>query len=211
MQEDYPESMKHWTEVLMEKLRNPKSVRNFAVYFAIACIGVASNLFTATILRRQFGMGFGSSIILGYLTGMVVGFVLTKLFAFNARNSGNMKREAVKFFMVSMVALTVTWVFSELIKRLLDFWFGHYPTTQILLEALVGDISRMMGDVTGLPLSLSFVDRFLFSNLGGIGFGFFANFFGHKYFTFKQTGYYHRYVLRGKSKSSVSEEEKFLR
>jgi len=28
--------MKHWTEVLMEKIRNPKSVKNFAVYFIIA-------------------------------------------------------------------------------------------------------------------------------------------------------------------------------
>lgn len=185
----------------MEKLRNPKSVRNFAVYFSIACAGVASNLITATVLRREFGMGFGSSIVLGYLTGMVLGFILTKLFAFNARNSGNMTREAVKFFMVSMVALTVTWVFSELIKRILDFWFGHYPTTQALLEALVFDITRMIRDVTGVPLSLAFVDRFLFSNLGGIGFGFFANFFGHKYFTFKQTGYYHRYIVRGKARA----------
>jgi len=190
--------MKHWTEILLEKLRNPKSVRNFAVYFAIACAGVTSNIISATFLRRQFEVGFGSSIVLGYLIGMVVGFFLTKMFAFNARNSGNVTREAIKFFMVSMVALTVTWIFSELILRVLKYWFEHYPNTQFLLEALVGEFHTMTTDLTGVPISLAFIDRFLFSNLGGICFGFFANFFGHKYFTFKTTGYYHRFIKKEK-------------
>jgi putative flippase GtrA len=191
--------MEHWTEVLMEKLRNPKSVRNFAVYFFIACAGVTSNIFTSTLLRRQFDTGFGSSIVLGYLTGMVVGFVLTKLFAFNARNSGNVTREAIKFFLVSMVALTVTWIFSELILRIVNFWFGNYPNTQFLLEALVGEFSKLVEDLTGFSISLAFIDRLLFCNLGGICFGFFANFFGHKYFTFKTTGYYDRFVSKRKT------------
>jgi putative flippase GtrA len=191
--------MKHWTEVLMDKLRNPKSVKNFAVYFIIACAGVTSNIISATFLRRQFGAGFGSSIVLGYLTGMVVGFTLTKLFAFNARNSGNMTRELIKFFLVSMVALSVTWFFSEIILRIINFWFGSYPSTQFHLEALVGDVSKMVHDVIGLPLSLAFIDRLLFSNLGGICFGFFANFFGHKYFTFKTTGYYDRILTKKNS------------
>jgi putative flippase GtrA len=184
--------MKHWTEVLMEKIRNPKSVKNFAVYFVIACAGVTSNIVSATFLRRQFSVGFGSSIVLGYLTGMVVGFTLTKLFAFNARNSGNITRELIKFFMVSMVALTVTWFFSEVILRITNFWFNSYPSTQFHLEALVGDITKMVDDIVGIPLSFAFIDRLLFANLGGICFGFFANFFGHKYFTFTTTGYYDR-------------------
>lgn len=176
----------------MEKLRNPDSVRHLSVYLLIACAGVGSNVVAATLLRRQFGTGYGSSIVLGYLTGMVIGFVLTKLFAFNARNSGNVVREAIKFFMVSMVALCVTWFFSELILRLVNYYFSHYPSAQIHLEALVGDLSQLTHDITGLPLKLAFIDRQLFSHLGGIGFGFFANFFGHKYFTFKTTGVYNR-------------------
>jgi putative flippase GtrA len=191
--------MKHWTEVLMEKLRNPKSVRNFAVYFLIACAGVTSNIISATFLRRQFEVGFGSSIVLGYLTGMVVGFVLTKLFAFNARNSGNVTREAIKFFLVSMVALTVTWIFSELILRVVNTWFERYPNTQALLEALVGEVTKMTTDVSGFSISLAFIDRLLFSNLGGICFGFFANFFGHKYFTFKTTGLHEKIQQKRKS------------
>lgn len=191
--------MKHWTELLMEKLRNKESMRNFAIYFMIACAGVASNLITATYLRRQFNMGFGSSIVIGYLTGGVVGFFLTKTFAFGARNSGNTNREAIKFFMVSLIALTVTWVFSEIFLRVVDFWFGSYPTTQSLLEALVLEITRMINDISGLSISLAFVDRLLICNIGGIGVGFFANFFGHKYFTFKTTGYYDRLKERRKS------------
>jgi putative flippase GtrA len=184
--------MKHWTELLMEKLRNPTSVKNLAVYFMIACAGVSSNVVAATFLRRNFGIGYGSSIVLGYLTGMVVGFILTKLFAFNARNSGNVTREAIKFFMVSMVALCVTWFFSEMILRVVNYYFSSYPTTQVLLEALVGDLTQQIDDLTGIPIRLSFIDRQLFSHLGGICFGFFANFFGHKYFTFKTTGVYNR-------------------
>jgi len=93
-----------------------------------------------------------------------------------------------------MVALTVTWFFSEVILRVINYWFGAYPNTQFHLEALVGEITKMVDDILGIPLSLAFVDRLLFSNLGGICFGFFANFFGHKYFTFKTTGYYDRFL-----------------
>jgi putative flippase GtrA len=191
--------MKHWTEVLMEKLRNPKSVKNFAVYLSIACTGVAANIISATLLRREFGFGFGSSIVAGYLVGMVLGFVLTKLFAFNARNSGNVTREAIKFFMVSMVALTVTWLSSEMLLRISKAWFEFYPSSQYHLEGLVRDISQMLSDISGFQVSLAFIDRFLFANIGGIGFGFFANFFGHKYFTFKTTGYYDRMVEKKKA------------
>lgn len=191
--------MKHWTELLMEKLRNPTSVKNLAVYFMIACAGVTSNVVAATLLRRQFAVGYGSSIVLGYLTGMVVGFVLTKLFAFNARNSGNVTREAIKFFMVSMVALCVTWFFSEVILRFVNYYFSYYPDAQIHLEALVGDLTQVASDVTRIRIRLTFIDRQLFSHIGGICFGFFANFFGHKYFTFKTTGYYSRFLEKKKT------------
>lgn len=188
--------MKHWSEILLEKFRNPEALRNFGIYLAIACTGVASNLFTATLLRRSFGVNFGSSIVLGYFTGMVLGFFLTKAFAFGARHSGNATREALKFFMVSMVALTVTWFFSELSLRLINAWFLRVPVTQSLLEALVNETSNGFSGLLGVKISLAFIDRQLFANLGGIGFGFFANFFGHKYFTFKTTGLFERFFAR---------------
>ncbi len=193
--------MKHWSELLLEKFRNPEALRNFAVYLGIACIGVASNLITATVLRRAFEVNFGSSIVLGYLAGAVIGFFLTKAFAFNARNSGNATREAIKFFMVSMVALTVTWFFSEISLRLINAWFVRVPVTQSLLEALILETSNGFSDLLGLKMSLAFIDRQLFANLGGIGFGFFANFFGHKYFTFKSTGLFERIFTRSRQAS----------
>jgi putative flippase GtrA len=193
--------MKHWSELLLEKFRNPEALRNFAVYLGIACIGVASNLITATVLRRAFEVNFGSSIVLGYLAGAVIGFFLTKAFAFNARNSGNATREAIKFFMVSTVALTVTWFFSEISLRLINAWFVRVPVTQSLLEALIMETSNGFSDLLGLKMSLAFIDRQLFANLGGIGFGFFANFFGHKYFTFKSTGLFERIFTRSRQAS----------
>ena len=193
--------MKHWSELLLEKFRNPEALRNFVVYLGIACIGVASNLITATVLRRAFEVNFGSSIVLGYLAGAVIGFFLTKAFAFNARNSGNATREAIKFFMVSTVALTVTWFFSEISLRLINAWFVRVPVTQSLLEALIKETSNGFSDLLGLKMSLAFIDRQLFANLGGIGFGFFANFFGHKYFTFKSTGLFERIFTRSRQAS----------
>jgi hypothetical protein len=77
-----------------------------------------------------------------------------------------MTRELIKFFLVSMVALSVTWFFSEIILRIINFWFGSYPSTQFHLEALVGDVSKMVHDVIGLPLSLAFIDRLLFFKSG---------------------------------------------
>ena len=193
--------MKHWSELLLEKFRNPEALRNFTVYLGIACIGVASNLITATVLRRAFEVNFGSSIVLGYLAGAVIGFFLTKAFAFNARNSGNATREAIKFFMVSTVALTVTWFFSEISLRLINAWFVRVPVTQSLLEALILETSNGFSELLGLKMSLAFIDRQLFANLGGIGFGFFANFFGHKYFTFKSTGLFERIFIRSRQAS----------
>jgi hypothetical protein len=64
--------------------------------------------------------------------------------------------------MVSMVALSVTWFFSEVMLRVVKFLFDHYPKTQHLLEALVGEITKMSSDLTGFSFSLAFIDRFLF-------------------------------------------------
>jgi hypothetical protein len=95
-----------------------------------------------------------------------------------------------------MVALTVTWVFSEISLRVINAWFVRVPVTQSLLEALVQETSNGFSDLLGIRFSLAFIDRQLFANLGGIGFGFFANFFGHKYFTFKSTGLFERIFSR---------------
>jgi len=156
-----------------------KEVQGLAVYLIIATFGFLTNVGSRIFYSEVGGIRFGFSVILAYLTGMVVGFTLTKLFAFGARNSGNMIREMVKFSMVSAIALLVTWAFSIAFLKVFNAYFQHD-------QDFHNKIATLIIETFNIPA----INRELASHLGGTGFGFFANFFGHKFFTFRTTGYY---------------------
>ncbi|MBC7919999.1 MAG: GtrA family protein [Ferruginibacter sp.] len=139
-----------------------KPFKDFIVFFLVAFAGASVN-FSARIIYGQF-LPFNLSIVPAYLTGMIVGFVLTKRYAFNAKASGNTRREMVKFLLISLLALAVTYVTSVSVLPLLN---------------------RHLADV-----SLFF--RQTFAHVTGMGLSFLTNFFGHKLFTFKSTGFYER-------------------
>ena len=126
--------------------------------------------------------------MLAYGTGMVVGFLLTKMFAFNARASDNTQREVIKFVLVSIAALIVTLITSLLVKQIFSLYFSHNPDFHVFIAT---EVSK---------LGYSFINRELAAHLGGTAFGFFINFFGHKFFTFKETGYWDKYMVREKAK-----------
>ena len=182
--------MKHWLEYVIEKIKDPRAVKGLVVYFLIACTGFSTNVGSRIIYSEFFGIRFSLSVTLAYATGMVVGFVLTKMFAFGARNSGNTYREMVKFAMVSAVALLVTLAFSLVFLALFNWYFEYDPVNH---EFISSNIMKL-----GIPV----INRELASHLGGTGFGFFANFFGHKFFTFKSTGYYDKIKTRGNTRKS---------
>jgi putative flippase GtrA len=182
--------MKHWLEYVIEKIRDPRAVKGLVIYFLIACTGFSTNVGSRIIYSELFGIRFSLSVTLAYATGMVVGFVLTKMFAFGARNSGNTYREMVKFAMVSAVALLVTLAFSLVFLALFNWYFEYDPVNH---EFISTNIMKL-----GIPV----INRELASHLGGTGFGFFANFFGHKFFTFKSTGYYDKIKTGRKIKKS---------
>lgn len=160
--------------------RNFQRLKGFAVYFGVACVGFSVNVISRIIYSKWLGIPYSVSVTLAYLTAMVVGFVLTKMFAFGAKNSGNSKREAVKFFAVSMVALVVTLVFSQIALIINNIYIHKNPEVHEQVRQ------------TMVSLKLTVVDRELASHLFGIGFGFFANYFGHKLFTFRSTGTWDR-------------------
>jgi putative flippase GtrA len=141
--------------------KNKKHIKDLIIYFGIAAIGAAVNVSSRVLYG--FYTGFGTSIVLAYLTGMMVAFVLTKLFAFDSRKSGKVKREAVKFFMISMIAMTVTWGVSEIALRLIIHFISE------------NDLSKTLRETA--------------AHIAGMGVGFFVNFFGHKLITFKNTGF----------------------
>lgn len=95
---------------------------------------------------------------------MIVGFVLSKRYAFNAKGSGNTRREMVKFVIISLIALGVMYVVAVAMLYVLTFNFPNLP--KIVRESL--------------------------AHVSSTGFSFITNFIGHKLFTFKSTGVYDR-------------------
>ncbi|MES2389814.1 MAG: GtrA family protein [Bacteroidota bacterium] len=161
-----------------------------SVYFGVAIVGFAVNVVSRIFYQAYFDnlmskrWAYATSVTLAYFTGMVAAFILTKLVAFGARTSGNTTREAVKFTMVSMVALTVTLLFAMIGEILMDTLFEMYPAWHAQIVAQISLLGQ------------KWINRELFSHLFGIGFGFFANFFGHKLFTFRTTGYWDKIQAR---------------
>lgn len=147
-------------------------------YLLVAIAGVMINLVVSEILQSQFGLGFTRSLALGYLAGMLFGFFATRAFAFGAREPYSIRREAVKYIMVSLVALVVTSISGTVVLIVTTWGIESYPKAhKYFLEIL-----------NFFPLLPSVINRDLVGRVGGIGFGFFVNYFGHRFFTFRNTG-----------------------
>lgn len=165
---------------LIKKVITPELI----TYLSIAVVGFSVNIGSRVIYSDYLGISFGYSVVLAYLTGMVVGFVLTKLFAFDAKDSNNTKREAIKFTMVSFAALLFTFIMSTAFRWILNLYFIANPE----VHAIVADEVSKLGH--------KFINRELLAHLAGTGMGFFVNFFGHKFFTFRSTGYMEKVTNR---------------
>lgn len=147
--------------MLTEKI---KPHREFVSFFLTALLGASVNFFSQVFYRDYFS--FNTSVLLGYLTATIVSFVPTKLYAFSAKNSGNSKRELVKFLVIAAVA----WAVQVGIAAATLEWIAN--------PLLTGHLSEFW--------------REKFSHVTGMGFSFLANFFGHKLLTFRSTGVYDR-------------------
>lgn len=116
-------------------------------------------------MGMQNDPAYSWSISLGYLTATVVSFIPQKLFAFSAKGSGNTKRESLKYLGIAGSAWIIQVVFSSLAVQYISEPF--LPEATLMLQEKVG-------------------------HLIGMGFSFFANFFGHKFLTFRSTGIYNK-------------------
>lgn len=155
--------------------RNLVNKKDVLAYFFVAGTGALVQLLTSSLAQDWFGLTFNQSINVAYPVSLVVGFILTKLFAFNVRNTNQTRREMVKFVMVAMFSWGVTWVFAV---------GSLYVSTQVL----------------GFPITkiqLWFSQKTVNINemicyIIGQGFSFMSNYLLHKTFTFKSTGFYDR-------------------
>lgn len=168
---------------LLDYINQRPELKHFVLYFGMAIVGFSTNVGSRIIYREFFRLGFGTSVVLAYFTGMIVGFVLSKLFVFKAQETGNIWREMIKFFIVSMAAMLVTLAGSLVVLNIFNWYFHANPAHHRWLAQTIADLfgSRI-------------INRELASHLGGTVVGFFTNFFGHKQFTFRNTGYWEKYV-----------------
>lgn len=161
---------------LLNKIRN-EELRRFVSFFLTAVLGAGTNFlsripYKALLLNIGFkdDPAFRWSVFLGYMTATVVSFVPAKIFAFSAKESGNTRRESIKFLAIATIALGIQVFVADLAKKYIaNPFFSEYS----------------------LPIRESF------SHLIGMGFSFLANYYGHKFLTFRSTGIYDKIKTRG--------------
>jgi putative flippase GtrA len=160
---------------LLNKIKN-KELRTFISFFLTAVLGAGTNFFTRILYKPVFvSLGFADkpafqwSVFAGYMTATIVTFIPNKVFAFSAKESGNTKRESIKFFIIALVALGIQLGISSLT---LDYVANKYFT------------------------NYSLTIRETFSHIVGMGFSFLANYYGHKFLTFRSTGIYEKIKTR---------------
>lgn len=147
--------------------------RDVIAYFIVAAIGATVQLIAGSLLQEWFQITYEQALFIGYLVAFVVGFILTKLFAFNARNSAQTRREAIKFVMVSVISCLITVYGSSFLYE--------YSTTQFEQLTVV------------IPFSVKQVNlNKLVAQIIGMGLSFISNYILHKRFTFHNTGFYER-------------------
>ncbi|MFB0946432.1 MAG: putative flippase GtrA [Spirosomataceae bacterium] len=156
---------------LLQYIKTPE-FRSFFIFFLTAVLGAGVN-FTSQIpykalllnMSLENDLAYSWSVFLGYVTATVVSFIPQKLFAFSAKGSGNTKRESIKYLVIAGSALIIQVVISSLAVRYISEPF--LPNSSLMFQEKI-------------------------AHLVGMGFSFFANFFGHKFLTFRTTGIYNK-------------------
>ncbi len=160
---------------LLSKIKN-KELRNFISFFLTAVLGAGTNFLSQIPYKDLFlNLGyadkpaFNLSVFAGYLTATVVSFVPAKIFAFSAKESGNSKRESIKFLIIAAAAMGIQVGITSL-------------TFDYIANTFFSDLSLFLREKG--------------SHVVGMGFSFFANYYGHKFLTFRSTGVYDKIKTR---------------
>ncbi len=158
---------------MSQKSNNLFNKKDLLAYLFVAGTGAIVQLIFGSLLQDWFGVSYGWSVQIAYQISLVVGFVMTKLFAFDVRNTEKTQREMVKFLMVGQ--------FSGLIMTFAAIVFLK------LTNSVLPDLKMIV------PYSQKSVNiNQLISTITGMVFSFLSNYYFHKTFTFKSTGFYDR-------------------
>jgi putative flippase GtrA len=162
---------------LVKKKTTLFNLKDLIVYFLIAGTGAAVQFVSGSFFRNY--VDFYTSVSLGYIVSFFVGFILTKLFAFDARNTNKTRREMVKFGIVAGISFGITVGFAALTLQIF-----HASNPKDLIYTLPLEvIPAKSRDINVTEASATLV---------GMGLSFVSNYILHKTFTFKSTGFYDR-------------------
>ncbi|MDX9819065.1 MAG: hypothetical protein RBT16_09145 [Desulfococcus multivorans] len=145
------------------------------LYLQASIVGTLGNFFSRFVFAEI--MTFGWSVIIANYVGMVIVFFISYRYAFGVKRF--QYGMAARFALVAHVGLAVVWGSALLVHEVIEIlaqWAGFSS-----LYAFVNTI-----------VSAHWVDwgvRLIDSTCHGLGIlsGFFVNFFGHKFFSFKDT------------------------
>lgn len=101
--------------------------------------------FGSRIFYSQW-LGFSSAVIFAYITGMIVAFILAKLFVFKEGQQST-RRSITFFILVNAVAILQTWVISIAL--------AYYLLPKIGITLFVREIAHATGVV--VPVFTSYI------------------------------------------------------
>lgn len=160
----------------MKKKSTLFNLKDLIVYFLVAGAGAGVQFIAGSFFRNYYG--FTTSVALGYIASSIVGFILTKMFAFDARSTNKTRREMIKFGIVVFISFGITTGISTISLIIINTFFSefHYAVSFAPIWDKSFDIN---------------VNESL-SVLIAMGCSFVSNYILHKTFTFKSTGFYDR-------------------
>jgi putative flippase GtrA len=145
--------------------------KDLIAYFLVAGSGALIQILVGSLLRKY--VSYSSSVSLAYVIAFFVGFILTKMFAFDARNSNQTRREMIKFLLVATGSWGITIFFAVVSLKFVNTHFGQFQYSPSFKKEPI-NINELGCQVVGM------------------GFSFVFNYILHKTFTFKSTGFYDR-------------------
>lgn len=140
----------------------------------MAGLGACVQLLAGGLMKDWFQVSYEDSILPAYFIALIVGFFLTKLFAFNARQSQQTRREMAKYVLVASFSGGITWLFSTFPYQYIH---AHYADFYLHIPYSVKKLN-----ITQIGTTLH-----------GMGYSFISNYMLHKTFTFKSSGFYDRF------------------
>lgn len=147
-------------------------------YLLSAGSGLAFNFVVFFIMKNVLDIGYLTSYGVGYCSGMIIGFLMTKYFAFEVREQTHVYREAIKYVSVSLMSLFISGLASQFVLYVYS----------LIFEAKQDDLTWAMNVLDFL--NAYGINRYLLAWASGVAVSFILNLVAHKKITFRTTGTY---------------------